>query len=163
MTAERWFQLWRFLRRRCRTVSLLMSSHFPKKWSVALLLSLSLLSTWVGSVDDCKFELVSFSSVGAVMDLVFLALDQGLANVSYGPNVLTSVGWVSIYLITTGFWFLKSLLNHRTGMPVLGFCRGQNKNQNQRTAGCGYLKNFKREQAVFMKEHVKNWWLYRHS
>ncbi len=55
-----------------QTVSLLMSSHFPKMWSVALLLSLSLPPTWVGSVDDCKVELVSFSSVGAVMDLVFL-------------------------------------------------------------------------------------------
>jgi hypothetical protein len=31
----------------------------------------------VGSVDDCKVEMVSFSSVGAVMDLVFLALVQG--------------------------------------------------------------------------------------
>jgi hypothetical protein len=65
-----------------QTVSLLMSSHFPKMWSVALLLSLSLPPTWVGSIDDCKVELVSFSSVGAVMDLVFLALDQGLAKVS---------------------------------------------------------------------------------
>jgi hypothetical protein len=84
-----------------------MSSHFPKKWSVALLLSLSLSlrPTWVGSVDDCKVELVNFSSVGEVMDLVFLALDQGLAKVSSGPNVLTSVGWVSISLITTGFCF----------------------------------------------------------
>jgi len=63
-----------------------MSSHFPKKLSVALLLSLFLLlflpPTWVGSVDDYKVELVSFSSVGAVMDLVFLALDQGLTKVS---------------------------------------------------------------------------------
>jgi hypothetical protein len=69
-----------------QTVSLLMSSHFPKKLSVALLLSLFfflfLPPTWVGSVDDCKVELVSFSSVGAVMDLVFLALDQGLTKVS---------------------------------------------------------------------------------
>jgi len=44
--------------------------------------SLSLPPTWVGSVDDHKVELVSFSSVGAVMDLVFLALDQGLGKVS---------------------------------------------------------------------------------
>ncbi len=57
-------------------------SFFPKKWSVALLLSLSLPPTWAGGVDDCKVELVNFSSVGAVMDLVFLALDQGLAKVS---------------------------------------------------------------------------------
>ncbi len=64
------------------TVSLLMSSHLQKKWSVALLLSLSLPPTSVGSVDDHKVELVSFSSVGAVMDLVFLALDQGLGKVS---------------------------------------------------------------------------------
>ncbi len=76
------FQLWSFLRRRCRTVSVLMSSHFPKKWSVALLLSLSLPPTWAGGVDDRKVELVNFSSVGSVMDLVFLALDQGLAKVS---------------------------------------------------------------------------------
>jgi hypothetical protein len=47
-----------------QTVSLLMSSHFPKKWSVAPS-SLSLPPTWVGSVDDCKVELVSFSSVGS--------------------------------------------------------------------------------------------------
>jgi hypothetical protein len=62
----------------------LMSSHFPKKWSVALSLSLSLSPppTWVSSFDDHKVELVSFSSVGAVMDLVFLALDQGLVKVS---------------------------------------------------------------------------------
>ncbi len=62
-----------------QTITLLMSSHFPKKLSVALLLSLFLFlflpPTWVGSVDDYKVELVSFSSVGAVMDLVFLALD----------------------------------------------------------------------------------------
>jgi len=63
------------------TVSLLMSSHFPKKWSVAPLF-LSPPPTWVSSVDDHKVELVSFSSVGAVMDLVFLLLDQGLAKVS---------------------------------------------------------------------------------
>jgi len=44
--------------------------------------SLSLPATWVGSVDGCKVDLVSFSSVGAVMDLLFLALDQGLAKVS---------------------------------------------------------------------------------
>jgi len=54
---------------------------FPKKWSVAPLF-LSPPPTWVSSVDDHKVELVSFSSVGAVMDLVFLALDQGLAKVS---------------------------------------------------------------------------------
>jgi len=65
-----------------QTVSLLMSSHFPKKWSVALSLSLSPPPTWVSSVDEHKVELVSFSSVGAVMDLVFLALDQGLGKVS---------------------------------------------------------------------------------
>jgi hypothetical protein len=63
-----------------QTFSLSMSSHFPKKWSVALFLSLP--PTWVRSVDDQKVELVSFSSVGAVMDLVFLALDQWLAKVS---------------------------------------------------------------------------------
>jgi hypothetical protein len=48
-------------------------------------------------------------------------------------------------------------------LPVLGFFWGQNKNQNQRIAGCGCLKNFKKEQAVFMKEQLKNWWLDRHS
>jgi len=63
-----------------QTVSLLMSSHFPKKWSVALSLSLSLPHPH--GVDEHKVELVSFSSVGAVMDLLFLALDQGLGKVS---------------------------------------------------------------------------------
>jgi hypothetical protein len=86
--------LWRFLRRRRRIFGAqekgwvlspwagetpysfsIDEFSFPKKWSVALLLSLSLSPTWVGSVDDCKVELVSFSSVGAVMDLVFLALE----------------------------------------------------------------------------------------
>jgi hypothetical protein len=52
---------------------------FPK---TVVSCSLSLPPTWVRSVDDHKVELVSFSSVGAVMDLVFLALDQGLAKVS---------------------------------------------------------------------------------
>jgi hypothetical protein len=47
-----------------------------------LSLFLSPPPTWVSSVDDHKVEQVSFSSVGAVMDLVFLALDQGLAKVS---------------------------------------------------------------------------------
>jgi len=62
-----------------QTITLLMNSHFPKKLSVAFLLSLFLFlflpPTWVGSVDDYKVELVNFSFVGAVMDLVFLALD----------------------------------------------------------------------------------------
>jgi hypothetical protein len=58
-----------------------MSSHFPKKWSVAFLF-LTPLPTWVRSVDDHKVELVSFASVGAVIDLVFLALDQGFGKVS---------------------------------------------------------------------------------
>jgi len=72
------------------------------------------------------------------------------------------VGWVSISLITTGFWFLKSLLNHRTASS--GFFFGDKiKIRIKRTAVCGYLKNFKKEQAVFMREQVKNWWLYRHS
>jgi len=66
-----------------QTVSLLMSSHFPKKLSLALSLSVSLSPThMVSSVNDYKVELVSLSSVGAVMDLVFLALDQGLVKVS---------------------------------------------------------------------------------
>jgi len=54
---------------------------FPKK-VVSCSLSLSPPPTWVSSVNDHKVELVSFSSVGAVMDHVFLALDQGLAKVS---------------------------------------------------------------------------------
>ncbi len=93
--------MWRFLRPGClifwstrkrvgsfslgwsklQTVSLLMSSHFPKKLSVALALSVS-PTHMVSSVNDYKVELVSLSSVGAVMDLVFLALDQGLVKVS---------------------------------------------------------------------------------
>ncbi len=77
---------------------------FPKK-VVSCSLSLSPPPTWVSSVNDHKVELVSFSSVGAVMDHVFLALDQGLAKVSWGPNVLSSVGWVSISLISTGSCF----------------------------------------------------------
>jgi hypothetical protein len=64
-----------------QTVSVLLSSHFPKKWSVALSLSPS-PTDMVSSVHDYKVEVVSFSSVGAVMDLVFLALDQGLVKVS---------------------------------------------------------------------------------
>ncbi len=64
-----------------QTVSLLMSSHFPKGGQL-LSLFLSPPPTWVSSVDDHKVELVSVSSVGAVMDVVFLALDQGLAKVS---------------------------------------------------------------------------------
>jgi hypothetical protein len=54
---------------------------FPKK-VVSCSLSLSPPPTWVSSVNDHKVELVSFSSVGAVMDHVLLALDQGLAKVS---------------------------------------------------------------------------------
>ncbi len=64
-----------------QTVSLLMRSHFPKGGQL-LSLFLSPPPTWVSSVDDHKVELVSFSSVGAVMDVVFLALDQGLAKAS---------------------------------------------------------------------------------
>ncbi len=56
---------------------------FPKKVvSCSLSLPLSPPPTGVSSVNDHKVELVSFSSVGAVMDHVFLALDQGLAKVS---------------------------------------------------------------------------------
>jgi len=92
----------RFLRRRCRNFGArekgwvlchwagepansfsIDEFSFPKKVvRCSSSFSLSLPPTWVGSVDDCKVELVSFSSVGAVMDLVFLALDQGLAKVS---------------------------------------------------------------------------------
>ncbi len=53
---------------------------FPKK-VVSCSLSLS-RPHMVSSVDDYKVELGSFSSVGAVMDLVFLALDHGLVKVS---------------------------------------------------------------------------------
>jgi hypothetical protein len=55
----------------------------------------------------------------------------------------------------------KILLNQRIASSRLFL--GEKENQNQRTAGSGYLKNFKKEQVVFMKEQVKNWWLYRHS
>ncbi len=54
---------------------------FPKK-VVSCSLSLSLSLPHPHGVDEHKVELVSFSSVGAVMDLVFLALDQGLGKVS---------------------------------------------------------------------------------
>ncbi len=56
--------------------------HISQKSGQLLSLFLSPPPTWVSSVDDHKVEQVSFSSVGAVMDLVFLALDQGLAKVS---------------------------------------------------------------------------------
>jgi len=67
--------LWRFLRPRC-----CIFGAQEKGW---------VLSHWDGElqtvIDEFSFpkKMVNcYSSVGAVMDLVFLALDQGLAKVS---------------------------------------------------------------------------------
>ncbi len=113
-----------------QTVSPLMSSHSQKSGQL-LSLFLSPPPTWVSSVDDHKVELVSFSSVVAVMDLVFLALDQGLAKVSQGPpNVLSSVGWVSIFLVTTGSCFKNPSEPKNCRFQVLFGRKGKSESKN---------------------------------
>jgi len=83
VTAERWVPIVEVSETALPNSFCIDEFSFPKKVvSCSSSFYLSLPPMWVGSVDDCKVELVSFSSVGAVMDLVFLALVQGLAKVS---------------------------------------------------------------------------------
>ncbi len=101
------------------TVSLLMSSHFPKSGPLLFFfLSPSHPRGWVVSMT---------------------------AKLSWSAFLLWGQSWI---LCSWHWRFLEYLLNHRTASSGFFFW-GQSKNQNQRTAWCGHLKKLQKRTGGF--------------